>query len=291
MPPRTNSFQRLVAIVHAHLTPTWSVTESRMLMDSVTKSMREVDIVAESTVTGYPLVISVECRDHARSADVRWVEEMATKHAHLATSKLVLWSASGFSKAAERKAAALKIETVSQRDALRTDWQNLAQQLVNGSVRYLSPRFESAVDIVTPDGIEERIPAQAQLALQPIHTLGHVTLEALLHHMRSLPDLATVLLDHAPVGSGTFHMVYEPPAPCDLLDGEIRLGRVTRVLAEIRSDVQVGALKSRSVHHREELFTLARAELSQGDFELRVVETRGTAPDVCAQYRPNRFPS
>ena len=122
MPKRSNPFQRLVLVIHEALEPGWEVNESVMLEDSVTHHPREVDIVATQLVAGHLLVLSVECRDHNRPADVLWVEGASKRHEHLPTSELVLWSRSGFTKQALIKASALKIDTVSQADATSPIW-------------------------------------------------------------------------------------------------------------------------------------------------------------------------
>lgn len=139
MPQRSNPFQRLALFVHKALEPEWTVAESAMLTDSITGEQREVDIVASKTVAGHKIVLSIECRDHGRPADVQWVESAATKHGHLPTSKLVLWSRSGFTKQALIKAKALKIDTVSQANATSPIWASLARDLVGGYVDYVVP--------------------------------------------------------------------------------------------------------------------------------------------------------
>jgi len=131
MPKRSNTYQRLIATVHANIGTGWDVKESVFLTDSVTGEAREVDVVAKSNIGNYIVIISIECRDHGRPADVTWVEAMAKKHEHLPTSKLVLWSRSGFSKSAIVKATALKIDAVLEGNAAQVDWAKLAQSLVD----------------------------------------------------------------------------------------------------------------------------------------------------------------
>lgn len=95
------------------LTGSATVTESKPLLDRRTGTMREVDVCIESTVGGHPVVVSVECRDHGRPADVSWVEQMKAKHEHLATNALVLVSRSGFTKEASAVAKAEGIQLLS----------------------------------------------------------------------------------------------------------------------------------------------------------------------------------
>ena len=85
MPKRSNPFQRLALLIHERLRPDWNIEESHMFADLIIGESREVDIVAEIIVATYPLFLSIECRDHARPADVLWIEGMAKKHEHLPT--------------------------------------------------------------------------------------------------------------------------------------------------------------------------------------------------------------
>jgi hypothetical protein len=60
--------------------------------------------VIRASVGGLKVIVSMECRDRARPADVGWVEQMHGKHSSLPTNTLVLVSNSGFTEAAEEKA-------------------------------------------------------------------------------------------------------------------------------------------------------------------------------------------
>ncbi|OLT43926.1 hypothetical protein BJF86_13275 [Serinicoccus sp. CNJ-927] len=104
MPARTNLFQETVALLQTVLSGDASVSESVMLTDALTGTMREVDVVVESTLAGHPVVVALECRDHARPQDVTWVEQEIGKHARLPTNKLVLVSSSGFTREARQVA-------------------------------------------------------------------------------------------------------------------------------------------------------------------------------------------
>jgi hypothetical protein len=257
-----------------------------MLEDSVTGEPREVDIVAESRVGPYTLRLGIECRDHQRPADVTWVEQIAKKHEHLSTDKVVLWSASGFTPAALKKAAALKIDAVSQHQALDTDWKTVARTLIGSVVRYLEVNFESVVDIVRPDGTPERLPAEGRYTLRVIGSDLEGELDRLLHQTRTLPELHTTLLDHAPEGAGTFHSIYESPAPLHLYDGETCLGTLFRMITEYRTSVQTGPIQSKSVRVGDQVFTLATARLPNGTFEFQVVESAETEPVSEAVFLP-----
>jgi hypothetical protein len=86
IPKRANEFQRLIFAIRTNLATGAKVTESRLLRDRLTKRFREVDVCIESSVGGTSIMVCVECRDHARPADVGWVDAMKEKHTRLPTS-------------------------------------------------------------------------------------------------------------------------------------------------------------------------------------------------------------
>lgn len=108
MPERTNQKQRMIAIIREQLAePGVTVTESKKLYDQASGTMREVDVVAEGTLDGDAMILSVEVIDHGRPASLTWVDQMLGKHSTMPTNKLVLVSWSGFSKAALEKVNAV----------------------------------------------------------------------------------------------------------------------------------------------------------------------------------------
>jgi len=113
MPKRSNDFQRLVYLVRLNLAEGATVTESKMMRDRLTKRRREVDVVIEGKVGSQRVVVSVECRDHKRVADVTWVDTMKSKHDRLDTNALLLASARGFTREARDVAEKYGIELVT----------------------------------------------------------------------------------------------------------------------------------------------------------------------------------
>ena len=113
MPKRSNEFQKLVFLVKKHVAAGATVTESKLLPDRITGANREVDVCIESTVGGHDVLVSIECRDRGRRADVGWVEKMIGKHGHLPTNRLVLISKSGFTKEALEKARTYGFEAIA----------------------------------------------------------------------------------------------------------------------------------------------------------------------------------
>lgn len=116
MPPRSNFFQDVVAIIERHKAPDAVITDSAELVDRLTGDTREVDVTVASMVDGYETLVSVEASDPSRTAGVTWVEQLACKHQSLATTRLVLVSNSGFTGPALRKAKALGIVTITPED-------------------------------------------------------------------------------------------------------------------------------------------------------------------------------
>ncbi|MEV5561179.1 hypothetical protein AB0L44_46735 [Nonomuraea wenchangensis] len=121
MPARSNDFQAVVYFIKKNLAADATVTESAQLRDRVTGQLREVDVVVAGHIVGHPMLIGIECRGRSRKDAVSWVEEMRAKHDDLPTDRLVLVSASGFSKAAVVKAQHYGIETVTPGKPIAND--------------------------------------------------------------------------------------------------------------------------------------------------------------------------
>lgn len=121
MPKRTNDFQRLIYLVRVNLADGASVTESKMMRDRLTKRFREVDVVVEGKVGGQTVLVSIECRDHKRVADVTWIDLMKSKHGRLDTNALILASSSGFTPEARDVAAKFGIKLFTLDDVDKTD--------------------------------------------------------------------------------------------------------------------------------------------------------------------------
>lgn len=125
MPRRGNPFQSLVRELHRGAESGSVVRESVELADRATGQLREIDIVIEFAIHGYPVVVCVECTATKRPADVTWVEQMIQKHDDLPTSKLVLVSAAGFSARAKAKAAAKDVDVLHLEDLGEVTWTTI----------------------------------------------------------------------------------------------------------------------------------------------------------------------
>ena len=274
MPKRSNPFQRLVTLIHERLEREWKVEESRMLTDLVTGELREVDIVAQSTVASYPIFLSIECRDHARPADVIWIESMAKKHEHLPTSKLVLWCRSGFTKPALKKAQFLKIETVSQADASRTDWARIARDLKGGHLQYVTPSFSAFIDVDSPTGEPRRLDQVASAVWYNSDGVQSGSIPALIQFIVGSAEARTTILDNtSSIGDGNFYAELQPPTPwfVDLPEGT--RAQIRRIGLGIETVTEKASLETASALNEGQVLTLASAALNVGTLELLVQES------------------
>jgi hypothetical protein len=79
----------------------------------------------EGSVGGHPVVVSIECRDHQRVADVTWVEMMKGKHERLPINALILASRGGFSAEARTVAATYGIQTFTIEEVELADFKSM----------------------------------------------------------------------------------------------------------------------------------------------------------------------
>jgi hypothetical protein len=285
MPIRSNMFQRLVAEVHRELGPGWTVTESRELTDAITGEPREVDIVAEAVVGGYPLLLCIEVRDRSRPADVTWLEGVAKKHDHLPTNKLVVWSASGFSDPCLAKAKALGIEAVTPGSLAEAPWASRARDFVGSSLKWVRPELSPSADVILEDGAAERWACQRETLLIQEGGSQQISVGALLDQIAWNPEIRTAFLDHAPEGSGDFHAIYEPPFPCTVEGPGGAVGKLTRLVIGIKTRCEIAPVIAKFALHGGTVTTLAEATLSDGTLQVVTRETEGAPPSITATHK------
>lgn len=282
MPKRSNTFQRLALLVHEQLGDGWKVNESHMFADLITGDQCEVDIVAQTTVGTYSMFLSIECRDHSRPADVLWIEGVAKKHEHLPTSKLVLWSRSGFTKAAAIKARALKIEAISQAEAVQADWARLARELIGGQLQHVTPSYTAFIDINPPEGDPRRLD-QVESATWYNGAGAQIgSVQALIQFIANNQQTRAVVLDHTSPGPGNFYVELEPPEPwfTDLPEGgKVQIRRIGVSIATLTERVAIATAPAVS---EGRVLTLASAQLAAGTLEVLVQESSdGTKSSRC----------
>lgn len=150
MPKRTNSFQRVIKLVHDQVSTSAVVTESKMLVNALTGAASEVDIVIETITPPYVVMISIECVARSRKADVEWVQQMVGKHQHLPTNVLVLVSERGFTTRAKAYAQKSGVRTITFEDAHTIDWAREVELLTDPIVAKLHIDFQGSA--VLADG-------------------------------------------------------------------------------------------------------------------------------------------
>lgn len=167
MPPRSNAFQKLILDIERQLTPNAKVVESLMLADS-TGTKREVDVAIEVQSGVHPIRIALECRDHARPADVTWIDQLYGKYRDLPVNHVIAVSRSGFTEEALAKARILHFRTLTLADAITAPWAEDINRLAR--IQLKLERFEiKSLQFI----LEGRV---------PIHLRGSVPATLLVDH-------------------------------------------------------------------------------------------------------------
>src|SRR6266545_2767608 len=99
------------------------------LQDLLTGEMREVDVSIRSQVGSVEVLVTVECRDRAKTEDVTWIEQLATKQKHVGATHTVAVSSTGFSEPALTAARIHGISTRTIEDITDTEIQAWAEKL------------------------------------------------------------------------------------------------------------------------------------------------------------------
>ncbi|MDP2241150.1 MAG: hypothetical protein Q8K18_13445 [Burkholderiales bacterium] len=110
--PRTRSreFELLASRIEGALAPKGAKVKSPdRIRDKITGQYREVDVSIRYTVGSCDLLITIECRDRSRVQDVTWIEQLATKRAHIGADRTIAVSSTDFTEAAVRAGAAHNI--------------------------------------------------------------------------------------------------------------------------------------------------------------------------------------
>jgi hypothetical protein len=122
------------------------------LIHRVTGKPREVDIVVRDFVGEHPVVVSLECIEQSRPANVTWIETMKAKHDHLETNRLVLVSLSGFSDQALELSRFHGISTYTPEEACAQDWTQVVGQAFLLCVRHSYKPLSTSLRLQGSDG-------------------------------------------------------------------------------------------------------------------------------------------
>ena len=166
MPRRTNSYQKLVALIQQALAPVDAkVTESAMATARGLDGFREVDVLVEAPLGPYQMKIAVEAKDHKRKLNVVDIETIAGKYrgaGRIVVDKVVLVARQGFSRSAFAKAELQGIELLTLKEAERVDWL--------GDVE---PRFSSGIVRPALASVSIEPPLSAEIGNRP-YTDGRI---------------------------------------------------------------------------------------------------------------------
>lgn len=166
MPKRTNEFQQIIYMIQKQLANTAVVTESKMLKNTRTGALAEVDIAIEVKVGGIPLKIGVECTAKGRPATVEWVREMIGKHQDLPINKSILVSKMGYTPEALRTAKAHDFSAIMLEEAEKLNWETFVEDiesLILGSFAFTAKGGSVQYDKSELDGHEITIRPELQI--------------------------------------------------------------------------------------------------------------------------------
>lgn len=207
MPRRTNAFQRLIFLINASLADGGTVEESALVSDSVTRELREVDILITANVSGYTVKVAIEVVGRSRKADTPWIESMRAKHENLPTDKLILVSEKGFTKTAKAKARFYGIETLTVEAACGTDWGLLVNLTATGTLRVITVPFDCSVVCTMADGIEEYFDVPKSETIT--HEGVTLTMDKFVHKIFGMPGFRNGITDNVTqAGTHEFWFAY-----------------------------------------------------------------------------------
>jgi hypothetical protein len=97
-------FEELVCDVAKELSSEAEIFHDFRLPDRVTGDPRQIDVLIRAPGAFVPVVVAMECRDHARPVDVNAVEGFKSKIDDVRANKGIFVCPSGFTKGARKKA-------------------------------------------------------------------------------------------------------------------------------------------------------------------------------------------
>jgi len=106
-----DAYQELVGAVMAALDPGSAVKTEQWITGP--DGERDMDVEVQGTLHGVPHFILVECKDHARPIGIGFVDGFESKIRDLKPDRAIMFSNSGFTRRALKKANRVKIEMAS----------------------------------------------------------------------------------------------------------------------------------------------------------------------------------
>lgn len=111
MPKAGTEYQELVAIVVKALDPDANIKTGQWITGP--DGSREVDVEVRGTVDGKPHFIHIECKDWKKPVDIQAIDNLDSKRHDISADAAIIYSNSGFTKKALRKAERIGIDAVS----------------------------------------------------------------------------------------------------------------------------------------------------------------------------------
>lgn len=111
MPKAGTEYQELVALVAKALDPNAEIKTGQWVEGP--DGNREVDVEVRGTVDGKKNFVLIECKDWKRPVDVQAIDALDSKRLDLSADAAIIYSNSGFTKTALRKAERVGIDAAS----------------------------------------------------------------------------------------------------------------------------------------------------------------------------------
>jgi len=115
-------FEDLVTWIQKSVHERANIIPNERVRDIHTNRLRQIDISIRLSDGPTNFFAIVEVRDHKKSINVRYIEEINTKKQSVGANAAFIVSRSGFTKGALDKAKHLGIQTLTYKEALKSDW-------------------------------------------------------------------------------------------------------------------------------------------------------------------------
>ena len=221
----------------------------------------------------HEIIVSIECSDTKRPAGSPWVESLKSKHEFLPTSKLILWSGSGFYKPALDLAEKCSIGTVTPDNEVDIEWAKFSNVFKNGTIKLIQPILSHFFDYEDSNSKKCRLEGDINypIHLKDLDKLIHVNdvKEIILENK----DLRTVILDHATESNQDFWIQFEPGTEWTVQTEDGTWVKPFRIGFGIKANTQIAKMISKSVKYGDAVYTLSTGKSSKGPIELFFKET------------------
>jgi hypothetical protein len=290
VPKRTNDFQELITLL------VQTIGEDRATPSAMVRSKvpgvrkREVDIRVQAEVDGLPVYIGIEVSESkSRRKTIEWVERMHGKHEHLSTSKLVLVSSSGFTKAALKLAEYYDIQAITPGEVTSGFVGEIVNNLTSLWLETLNFTAEKVFFWVDPPIGDPGLPVEvrpdiwASMAVYradstPMWSVGQLVT----HWVREKIDVSRVDLRDVEGKEKRFNLVQPGPViinggPIFLIGGDDprppkTLRHVTRFEIDGKLDVSGKELPLKHGHFDGTNYSSSTAVLDDLKFHLAIIE-------------------